>query len=305
MRVLVTGATGFIGSALVERLAADDAVTVSALVRPDYRDEALPPGLLQLLPEIALVVADLRDFEATAVAMEAAQPDLIFHLAAAGVRDPFLPIEEALAHNLHGTLNILHAAFEVQAGGKRPKQLITSRTPGERTAMNHYAASKGAAWQICRMFALTQAWPVLGATIFQVYGPGQAENNLVPAALAAAKDGRDFAMTTGDQQRDWIYVDDVVEGLLALATAGLAPGSGVDLGSGQSISVADVVRRIYAAVGGPGRPLIGALPSRPGEEALQVADVQRTKELIGWETAVTFEVGLRMMLEDGSPSARE
>ena len=162
--------------------------------------------------------------------------------------------------------------------------------------MNHYAASKAAAWQICRMYALTQNWPVVGATIFQAYGPGQPGNNLIPAALAAAKAGRDFPMTAGSQQRDWIYVDDVIDGLMALLNKGLAVGSSVDLGSGRVTSIAEVVRQIYATVGGQGRPMIGALPSRPGEEQVQVADAKRTKVLIGWEANVDLEGGLRRII---------
>jgi len=275
MRILVTGASGFIGSALVKRLAANEDAVVSALVRPHIREKHLTHGLRRLLPDIALVLADLRDIESTIVAVEKARPDVIIHLAAAGVRDPFLPIEEALVHNLLGTVNLLRAAFELKSGGIQVKQMICGRTPGERTAMNHYAASKAAAWQICRMYARTQSWPILGAVIFQAYGPGQSDDNLVPAALAAAREGRDFPMTAGNQQRDWVYVDDIVEGIMAIANAHLAPGSSVDLGSGQLLSVADVVRLVYAIVAGGGRPLLGALPSRPGEEALQVADVKR------------------------------
>ncbi|MDX1414709.1 MAG: SDR family NAD(P)-dependent oxidoreductase [Candidatus Promineifilaceae bacterium] len=297
MRILVTGATGFIGSALVERLVAEGQAVVMALVRPDYREEVFSSRLQNILEQIALVIADVRDLETVVVALEKARPDLIFHLAAAGVRNPFLPIEEALAHNLHGTLNVLRAAFELRSAGGEPLGFITGRTPGEDAAMNHYAASKAAAWQICRMYARTQGWPISGATIFQAYGPGQRGQNLIPAAVKAAREGRDFPMTAGDQQRDWIYVDDVVEGLLAVARSGQAPGSQVDLGTGRLVSVADMVRRIYAAVGGKGQPLPGALPARPGEQQIQVADARRTKRLTGWEASVDLETGLRRLLE--------
>ena len=298
MRVLVSGATGFIGRTLVDKLAMDESIDVTALVRQEYVEKPLPGKLGRILPDIALVLADLRDYEATIAAVQAARPNLIFHLAAAGVRDPFLPLETALAHNLHGTVNLLRAAFEVQAVGGSPAQMIIGRTPGEHTVMNHYAASKAAAWQICQMYGRTQGWPIIGAMIYQAYGPGQEEGNLVPAVLAAAKAGRDFPMTAGAQRRDWIYVDDVVQGLLAVAEADLPTGSSVDLGSGRLTSVADVVRMIYEEVDGAGRPLFGALPSRPGEDQVQIADVQRSKEMIGWETAVTLEDGLRLTLDN-------
>jgi UDP-glucose 4-epimerase len=296
VRILVTGATGFIGRSLPARLVAEENNTVTALVRRESGEKALLAAGGNHLARADLVTADLRDFEATVNSLQTARPDLIFHLAAAGVRDPFLPLQEALEHNLHGTVNLLRAAFELRAGGRAPQQLIIARTPGEKSAMNHYAASKAAAWQVCRMYARTQAWPVVGAMIFQAYGPGQPLDNLLPAALEAALDGRDFPMTAGFQQRDWIYIDDVVDGLLALAKARLPAGSSVDLGSGRLLSVAHVVRALYDLVGGPGKPQVGVLPARPGEEQAQVADVTFTKEMIGWEAGASIEDGLRRMV---------
>jgi dTDP-glucose 4,6-dehydratase len=296
MRVLVTGATGFIGRSLVARLVTVGDTAVTALVREHHTQRPLPPTLEAIRSQIDFVFADLRHLQQTKRAVRKAQPDVIFHLAAAGVNDPFLPIDTALSHNLYGTLNLLRAVFEAGPDIPWPRQLLIGRTPGEVSAMNHYAASKVAAWQFCRMYARTRGWPVAGVMIFQAYGPGQAERRLLPSAMRAALDGQDFPMTAGHQQRDWIYVADVVEGLLAVQKAGLNPGTTVDLGSGELHSLANVVRRVYALVNGKGRPLFGAVPSRPGEEATQRADIVRTKDLTGWETAVSLESGLSHLM---------
>jgi nucleoside-diphosphate-sugar epimerase len=169
------------------------------------------------------------------------------------------------------------------------------RTPGEDSAMNPYAASKAAAWAFCRMFARTQEWPVVGAKLFQTYGPGQGPRYLVTGALAAALVGEDFRMTEGTQERDWIYVTDAAAGLRAVRDGRLPSGESIDLGSGQTASVAEVVRLAYAVAGGAGRPLPGALPTRPGEEPLQVADAARARALLGWETAVSLPQGLGLL----------
>lgn len=306
MRVLVTGATGFIGRSLVGRLVTQADTAVTVLVRERHTQRQLPAPLETIHPQIKLIPADLRDLQQTKRAVRKAQPDAVFHLAAAGVGDPFLPVDTALSHNLYGTINLLRAVFEVEPDAPQPPQLIVSRTPGEYSTMNPYAASKAAAWQFCRMYARTRGWPVVGAMIFQAYGPGQADRRLLPSAMRAALAGQDFPMTAGQQQRDWIYVADVVEGLLAVHSAGLIPGTTVDLGSGKLHSVASVVRRVYALAGGKGRPLFGAIPSRPGEEAAQQADVLRSKALTGWETAVSLEAGLPLMLssyQDRDPNA--
>lgn len=291
MRVLVTGATGFIGRALTARLAADRERDVAIMVRDRYRNQPLPEPLNSLTDRLVVVYADLRDYHDTRRAVHAVRPDNVFHLAAEGARDPFLAVDAALEQNLYGTLNLLRAAFEEEFS-PNPQQLIVVRTPGEVSAMNPYAASKAASWQFCSMYARTRGWPIVGVMPFQTYGPGQHERHLVSGAVAAAMAGEDFALTSGKQEKDWIYISDVVDGLLGAGFAGLPPAASVDLGTGKLTSVAAVVEKIYDLVGGGGKPLLGALPSRAGEVQAQAADVDRTRNLIGWETAVPLEAGL-------------
>jgi len=293
--VLVTGATGFIGCHLVRRLLeAEREVTI--LVREAYGMGApLPRPLAVLRPQVEAVYADLRNVKLTVRAVEEVAPEQIVHLAAAGTTDPFLPVNDALRHNLQGTLNLLRAAFEKTF---TTRQMIVARTPGERSAMNVYAASKAAAWNFCQMYARTQMWPIHGAMIFQAYGPGQPEKTLVPAAFSAAMAGDDFPMTSGEQERDWIHVHDVVEGIMAMMRCDLRPGRTVELGTGQATSVVEVVHRIYALAGCGGRPRPGTLPDRPGETPIQVADAGNTSALLGWRANLSLSEGLRLMFGD-------
>jgi nucleoside-diphosphate-sugar epimerase len=299
MRVLVTGATGFIGQHLVSALAARPDTAVTILIREAYsqRDlKPLPPKLTSLRTHFDIVYADLRNFSLTVRAIQQAEPDCVIHLAAAGVTNPFLPIDTALRHNLNGSINLLRASFEKTF---TVRQLIVGRTPGELTNMNVYSTSKAAAWHFCEMFAHTQQWPIHGGMIFQTYGPGQSEHTVIPSAISAALAGQDFPMTAGMQVRDWIYISDVVAGFMAIIGQALPPATNVDLGTGVGTPVADVVRQVYTLVGGNGRPRIGVLPSRPGEDAVQISDAARSKELIGWETAVTLSQGLQQTIDSG------
>lgn len=295
MTILVTGATGFIGCHLVRHLV-EAGREVTILVREAYgMGERLPRPLATLRPQIEAVYADLRNVKLTVRAVEEAAPEQIVHLAAAGTTNPFLPVNDALRHNLQGTLNLLRAAFEKTF---TTRQLIIARTPGERSAMNVYAASKAAAWSFCQMYARTQMWPIQGAMIFQAYGTGQPEKTLIPAAFAAAMAGEDFPMTSGKQERDWIYVHDVVAGIAAMMRCELQPGTTVQLGTGEATSVVQVVREIYALAGCGGRPRPGALPDRPGETPVQVADAASTRALLGWQAKHTLSRGLRQMWGD-------
>ena len=295
MRVLVTGGTGFIGRHLITHLLNETKHEVVLLLREPYSDPGLlTPELAKVRTQVTAVYADLRNFQLTARAVREAEAEAVIHLAAAGATDPFLGVETAVRHNLTGTVNLLRACFEKS---QHIQQAIVARTPGELSAMNVYAASKAASWNFCQMYAHTQGWPIHGAMIFQAYGPGQPGKTLVAAAVRAALAGQDFPMTAGTQQRDWIYASDVAAGLTALLGASLTPGATLDLGTGYLTSVADVVAQIYTLVGGNGRPLPGVLPSRPGEDAVQAADAVQTKELTGWETAVSLQKGLQLTLK--------
>ncbi len=286
MRVLITGATGFIGRLLVERLAGIGAAVYGlALEDEDARlDIELHPVDLRLPTATAQVVCHVR-------------PDKVIHLAAAGVSNPAIDPFAALQHNVEGTLNLLHACFQNPQLKRPPRQLIVIRTPGEPKPANAYVASKAAAWSYCQMFARRSGWPIVGATVFQAYGPGQPAHTFVQAAARAALAGEDFAMTSGRQARDWIYVSDVVDGLATMLEHELPPGDSVDLGTGHGMTLLNVAQLIYRLAGRGGRPMPGALPDRAGEEIDKIADSTLTSRKIDWAAQVVLEDGLRLVLE--------
>jgi nucleoside-diphosphate-sugar epimerase len=146
------------------------------------------------------------------------------------------------------------------------------------------------------MFQRAEGWPIVGVMPFQTYGPGQPARTVLGAALRAAQAGENFPATSGEQARDWIYIDDVVEGILASARAENIEGETIELGTGVGTPVREVVTRLFEFVG-QGRPLIGALPQRPGEVAEQIANAARTEQLIGWRAKVGIEAGLKKMME--------
>jgi nucleoside-diphosphate-sugar epimerase len=293
MRVLVTGGTGFIGRHLVAHLL-ESGHSVVVLARETYgMGFPFPPPLSEVRQQFHAVYADLRNFRLTARAVEEAAADAVCHLAAVGVTDPFLPVDTAVRHNVSGTLNLLRACFEKR---HMDGPFVVARTPGEQQPSNTYAASKAAAWQFCDMYSRSEGWPIRGATIFQAYGSHQPPNTLIPSAARAALDGEPFPMTSGEQKKDWIYIRDVVQGLVAVLETEVPPGATVELGTGQATSVRAVVQKIFALVNGEGRPQPGTLPDRPGEPREQIADSERTRAMLDWQARYTLDDGLKEFL---------
>lgn len=288
MKILLTGGTGFVGCYVVPLLL-QAGHEVSLLVREAYgMGTPLPEPLNALRTDLELVFADLRNYSMTCRAIAEAAPDSVIHLAAAGATSPFLPIETALRHNVHGTTNLLRACCEK----RQVEKLIVARTPGELTSMNPYAASKAAAWNFCQMYARTQRWPIVGAMIFQSYGWGQPAHALIPSAFNAAMANEDLPMTAGLQQRDWIHADDVAQGIVKMISAEIPTGTTLELGTGHAASVREVVETIYRVCGSSGKPLVGALAGRPGEEQVQTASPS-ANSAIDWSATRSLESGLR------------
>ena len=124
-----------------------------------------------------------------------------------------------------------------------------------------------------------------------VYGPGQQDHlKVIPYSIGEALAGRAPELTSGARRVDWVYVEDVVRGLLTLAESDGLEGETLDLGSGELVTVREVVERICHALGSPA-PRIGVLPDR-ALETTRRANVERTRERTGWQPLVGLDEGL-------------
>lgn len=287
-RILITGATGFIGRKLVHTLL-DAGHTLSALTMP---------GDAMVLPEqVRCIECDITDAAGVTEAFREVKPAVVFHLAAAGVTNPGLPLQVACDVNVGGVINVLEAARTL-SGVQRIVLVGSSYEYGAQQSddtldpFNAYSASKAAAWAFSR--AAFNAWklPVVWVRPFQVYGPGQRERALIPAAINAALNNEDFRMTAGEQRRDFIYVSDVIDGLVAAMVSPDIEGRILDLGTGTMHKLLDVIERIWALTGAQSDICAGALPYRPGEVPAIPANYIRTRILTGWQAQVELDDGL-------------
>ena len=282
-RALVTGASGFIGSRLCNRLL-ETGAEVYAASRSQRESES-----------VRWRASDLCDAEATLGLVRETKPDLIFHLAShvSGSRglDAVLP---TLSANLVSTVNLLLAAAEVGCGrvvlaGSLEEPDSEDRQP---VPVSPYAAAKFAAGAYGRMFHSLHGVPVVMLRIFMVYGPGQRdETKLVPYVITTLLRGESPELSSGTRPVDWVYVDDVVEALIASTAAKQAVGETLDVGSGTLTPIRNVVEEIVQLVRPSAEPRFGALPDRANER-IRVAQIERTNAVLGWAPRTPLSLGL-------------
>jgi UDP-glucose 4-epimerase len=282
-KALVTGASGFIGSHLCERL-----LDARAEVHGVSRSE-------QTSTVARWWATDVCDTERTLALIREVRPDLIFHLAShvSGSRglDAVLP---TLHSNLLSSVNILLAAAKV--GCNRVVLAGSLEEPGDEdhqlVPVSPYAAAKFAAGAYGRMFHSLHDVPVVMLRIFMVYGPGQQdETKLVPYVITSLLRGESPGLSSGTRPVDWVYVDDVVEAFIASVTTDAVLGETLDVGSGVLTPIRTVVEEIIHVMRPSVEPRFGALPDRSNER-IRVADVQRTQALMGWAPRTPLKQGL-------------
>jgi nucleoside-diphosphate-sugar epimerase len=299
----VTGASGFIGSFLAETLVRRGAA-VHCLLRPS----SSTVHLRSILDRIEIWRADLTEPKAVARVTAAARPETIFHLAAAGATNVHVSAASATRVNIEGTLNLLHALdgdyrVFVNTGtcheyGNNQPPFREDQDPRPELP---YAITKTAAWHFCRRFQQTEGWPIVTVRPFSVYGPRQAANTFVSACIRAATSRLAFDMTPGEQTRDWIYVQDVVEGLLRAAEEPAAIGETVNLCTGRETSLYEVARIVVREVATrQGLPAVainrGALAYRSSEIWRLVGSPEKARDVLGWTANVSLEQGIRQTI---------
>jgi nucleoside-diphosphate-sugar epimerase len=289
-KVLVTGASGYIGPHLCLRLC-KSGDEVHAVSRMRQHGEDSCPNWWQ---------GDLADIDVVRDLLKTINPDVIFHLAghAAGGRELELVLP-TFHSNLATTINLLSVAAEI--GCRRivlPGSLEEPNSlDAEVLPSSPYAASKWAGSAYARMFHKLYETPIVIARLFMTYGPGkQNPRKLIPYVITSLLRGRAPKVSSGERQIDWIYIDDAVDGLIAAARAPDVEGCVIDLGSGSLVSIKTMVHKIMDLMDPSLEPLFGASPDRPMEQ-VRVANIENTNSKIGWEPSTLLESGLQKTVD--------
>lgn len=307
-KVLVTGAGGFIGSHLVEKLVGLGA-KVRAFVRYNSRNDW---GLLEIIPEhtqrqIEVVTGNLRDSESVRTAVKDVQ--IIFHLGASiAIPYSYGNPRDAVETNIIGTLNVLNAVKEYEV----EKMIQTSSSEVYGTAVyvpidekhplqaqSPYAASKIAADKLAESFHLSYDLPVATIRPFNTYGPRQSARAVIPSIITQVLSSDIVSLGSLFPTRDFLFVEDTVDGFIKMAESPLTVGEVVNVGTGIEISINDLAKKIMSIIGKEAKIVSKDERIRPlaSEVKRLVADNTKAKRLMGWEPKISLDNGLGRTIE--------
>lgn len=284
-RILVTGATGFLGTGVCRAL-----LPLGAEVHAISRT---PPARVEGEGGPRWHAGDVSDMATVEAAVRAADPSVVFHLTSHGFGSPELAnVLPSVQGDLISTVNVLTAVAQRGTGRVVIAASLEEPAAGRAVPVSPYAAAKWAATGYARMFHTLYQTDVVIARVFMTYGPGQRAHKLVPYVIRSLLRRETPKLSSGRRRVDWVYVDDVVRGLLLAGALPGVEGCELDFGSGEFVPVRELVERIAQLIDSSADVHFGALADRPLEVERR-ADAAETLRRIGWRAEVPLEDGLR------------
>jgi dTDP-glucose 4,6-dehydratase len=306
--VLVTGAAGFIGSHLTERLVLEGA-RVRAFIRYNSRRD---PGLLALLPPeqfdaLEVAFGDLTDPQAVANAVRGVE--VVFHLGAL-IAIPYSYVNplHVVQTNVLGTTYVLEAAR--QHGVRRVVNISSSEVYGTALyipidekhplqGQSPYSASKIGAEKIAESYYRSFDLPVLTLRPFNTYGPRQSARAVIPTIITQALTRDTIQLGNLNPTRDLNFVTDTVDGMLRAASANSLLGQSVNIGVGTEISVGALAQKIIQLVGRNVAIVQDTTRLRPERSEVErlLADSRLMRRETGWTDRVSLDDGLQRTID--------
>ena len=303
-RVLVTGAGGFIGSHLTERLVKEGA-KVRAFIHYNSRNDW---GLLELLPkdilqEIEIFSGDIQDPFAVRKAVKGCH--IVFHLASLiAIPYSYIAPQSFVSTNVLGAVNVMEACLK--EGVERVVHTSTSEVYGTARYVpideNHplqgqspYSASKIGADKIAESYYRSFDLPVAIIRPFNTYGPRQSARAIIPTIITQLLTSDQLKLGDLTPTRDLNYVEDTVEGFLKMATVPEAIGEVINIGSGKEISIGDLAYKIMQIMGKNVPIVTEEIRKRPEKSEVKrlLADNSKAHKLLSWKPKFSLEEGLK------------
>lgn len=300
-RVLITGASGFVGANLARRLL-HDSYEVHLLLRND-RDNW---RLRDINSECRITIGDVSDGDSVRSCVRKSKPQIVFHLAAYGAYSYQTGMEAMIATNLLGCVSLMDACVEsnvecfVQTGSSSEYGYKDHAANEEEhlEPNSHYAITKAAATHYCSHAAKTSGIRAATARLYSVYGPFEEPTRLIPTLLVHCLKGKLPPLVSPTTARDFVFVDDAVAALVRIAqSSAMAPGAVYNVSSGTQVRLEQLVEQVRSILRVDEEPRWGAMPGRQWDTDVWVGNAAAIERDIGWKAETSLADGLRATAE--------
>ena len=297
MKVLITGASGFVGSH-VARLLVAEGCEVYALVRESSNQWRIQ----DILPSLHLWQSDLLAFENVNTYLQEIKPELCIHLAWYAVPGKYLNSQENL-DSIQASINLLSQLAEL--GCKRFVGIGTCfeydlslgylSESSLTKPITLYAATKVALSTILQQFAQITEMEIAWIRLFYQYGPMEDERRLIPSVISSLLRDEVVKTTKGEQIRDFLHIEDVASAIWAVAKSNVS--GVVNVGSGQPVTVGQIALELGNLLGKPDLIHLGALPYRPNDPMFICANNELLRKKTDWTPKYNLTTGLKNTIE--------
>lgn len=298
-RIILTGATGFIGSNLAIRLLRDGH-ELHLLVLPGYNRWRIE----EIRDDVHLHEVGLGD-EAITDIVGKIRPDWVFHLAVHGAYSLQTDLRQMVQTNIMATINLveacLKAGFEAFVNtGSSSEYGFKNHAPSEMEWLepnSHYALTKASATLFCRYTAQSRNVHLPTLRLYSAYGPYEEPTRLIPTLIRLGLQNKLPPLVNPNIGRDFIYIDDVIEAyLLAAAQPEQEPGAIYNVGTGLQASIREVVAVAQKVLGITVEPEWSSMPDRQWDTNVWIADNRKIRNKLGWQPHYTFDQGFSLMV---------
>jgi nucleoside-diphosphate-sugar epimerase len=295
-RVILTGASGFVGANLARRLLAEGH-ELHLIMRRGYQ----PWRIQSILNDVRIWEIDLGDADKLEMLVAQIKPEWIFHLAAHGAYSYQTDLQQIIQTNFLNTVNLVQAAlkcgFEAFINtGSSSEYGYKNLAPSEQEWLepnSYYAVTKASATMFCRYTAQTHKLPLSTLRLYSVYGPYEEPTRLIPALILRGLKGDLPPLVNPTISRDYIYVADVEEAYLAAASyPNQELGAVYNVGTGVQTSLEQLVAIAYKLLPITATAQWGSMPNRVWDTAIWVANNAKIKKDLKWEPCYKLEQGL-------------
>ena len=310
-RFLITGGAGFIGSHLVDRLLATDVehVTVVDDFNDFYDPEIKRINIRRHLEDsrYQLAEVDIRNAKALDQALANNNFDCIVHLAArAGVRPSLTQPQLYNETNVNGTLNLLefarqHDIKQFVFGSSSSVYGINAKVPFSeddpiRQPISPYAATKGAGELLCHTYSHLYGIRCVCLRFFTVYGPRQRPDLAIHKFAKLISEGKPIPVFgDGTTRRDYTYVDDIIDGVVAAINYDKSDYEVINLGESRTVELRELIALLEKEL--DAHAIIDRQPPQPGDVPQTFADITRARKLLGYNPVTQIEEGLRKFVD--------